>query len=656
MKKINISIFTGGSGNIELARNLCELNSRTKNISINFLINGYDDGKSTGFLRQLVPGMLGPSDFRKNCSNLILSKNQNEETLKKILDYRIKDFATYNRLLLKIKKQDRTSFQFIDYLPWNKYFEFIKYIKTFDQHLKTCQFQKKKFKDISLGNILFTSFYLSNNKKFNHTIKKFSDFFEIEHNVLNITNGENFFLSGLAESGNFLKDEVSIIENKNKEKISDIFLLKKKLNHRSIKHLESLKDSSKKKKFLNKLNFTPKLNPELNKIIKKSDIIIYGPGTQNSSLYPSYLTKNIKNILMKSKAKKIFISNIFKDKDIVNETTNSIIEKFFYYMNDKKNKKLIKEKLIDYYFVHKTDKSDINNIRKSFYLKEDLSIKKNIFKFDWEKSSGVHFSNLIVSQIFKIINKKSFFKKNRSFQTLSIILPCLNEKNKIKKVLREITSFRFSQFNLSKEIILVDGGSTDGSIQIAKKFRDLKIYSLNNKKRGECIDFGIQNSKGDIIVVFPSDGEYAVSDIENLVSQIYLKKSEVVYGSRLIKNLDPSKMIRRVYGNNIFLYYLSKFGGIAISAFTLILYNRFLADPLTTLKCFNAQVIKNINIKAKGVNYDIEQFLRLYKNKIYVDEQPVSYKARSYRDGKKTSFLDGLGCITTLIKYKFFSL
>ena len=69
MKKIRISIFTGGSGNVELARNLCELNNKTDNISINFIINGYDDGKSTGFLRKLVPGMLGPSDFRKNCSS-----------------------------------------------------------------------------------------------------------------------------------------------------------------------------------------------------------------------------------------------------------------------------------------------------------------------------------------------------------------------------------------------------------------------------------------------------------------------------------------------------------------------------------------------------------------------------------------------------------
>ena len=138
------------------------------------------------------------------------------------------------------------------------------------------------------------------------------------------------------------------------------------------------------------------------------------------------------------------------------------------------------------------------------------------------------------------------------------------------------------------------------------------------------------------------------------MSQIYLRKSEVVFGSRLIKNLDPSKMIKKVYGKNIFLYYLSKFGGIAISAFTLLLFNRFLTDPLTTFKCFDSNVVKNLNIKAKGVNYDIEQYLKFYEKRIYVDEQPVNYIARSYKDGKKTNFLDGLSCILTLLKHKFF--
>lgn len=655
MKKINFVIFTGGSGNLELARNLSALHKRTKNISIDFIINGYDDGKSTGFLRKLVPGMLGPSDFRKNCSNLLEANNQREGILKKIIEFRIKNFGIYNKLIKKLEKKDKIPFNFIDHLPWNKYLKFIGLMRFFNEYLKKQKFNKKEFLDVSLGNIIFTAIFLKKKNNFNLTIKSFSKFFEIDQNLHNVTDGKNLFLCALTYSGSFLKDEVSIIENKKKEKINEIFLLKEKLNKNQVQYLNKLKNFKQKIQFLNKLKQTPSLNLDLKQVFKKADVIIYGPGTQNSSLLPSYLTKNLNKYLVKSKAKKIFISNIIKDKDIVQETTSSIINNFFYYM-DKKKKISNKNKLIDYFFLHKEDLNDINNINEKAYLKDDFKIKGRVFKFDWEKSSGVHFSNLIVSQIFKIMKMKRFFEKNRSYQSVSIIMPCLNEKKRLFKVLNQICNFKLNNFNPSIELIFVDGGSSDGSLKIAKKFKNLKIYALKNKKRGECIDFGIKNSKGDIIVIFPTDGEYSVSDIPHLIDHIYLKKSDVVFGSRLIKNLDPSKMIKKVYGKNLFLYYLSKFGGIGISTITLILYNRFLADPLTTFKCFNSKVVKGLNIKAKGVNYDLEQFLKLYENKVYVDEQPVNYKARSYKDGKKTNFLDGLGCILTLLKFKFFRL
>ena len=79
------------------------------------------------------------------------------------------------------------------------------------------------------------------------------------------------------------------------------------------------------------MKYVPKLNRDLKLVFKKADMIIYGPGTQNSSLFPSYLTKNLNNYLLKSKAKKIFISNIIKDKDIIHETTGSIINSFLLY-------------------------------------------------------------------------------------------------------------------------------------------------------------------------------------------------------------------------------------------------------------------------------------------------------------------------------------
>ena len=93
---------------------------------------------------------------------------------------------------------------------------------------------------------------------------------------------------------------------------------------------------------------------------------------------------------------------------------------------------------------------------------------------------------------------------------MSIIIPCLNEKNNIDKVLKKINELKLANFDLVVELIVVDGGSTDGSIEIIKKYKNIKFYSLNNVQKGQALKFGIEKSKGDIVVFFPSDNEYEV--------------------------------------------------------------------------------------------------------------------------------------------------
>ena len=115
----------------------------------------------------------------------------------------------------------------------------------------------------------------------------------------------------------------------------------------------------------------PNINKSINVILKKSDIIIYGPGTIHSSLLPSYLTKNLVLNIVKSKACKILISNIGKDKDMLFEDTDNIIKKTFFYLNQKNKYNFKKIKLVNYFFINKFDKDDLNNK----YLKNYLELK-----------------------------------------------------------------------------------------------------------------------------------------------------------------------------------------------------------------------------------------------------------------------------------------
>ena len=157
--------------------------------------------------------------------------------------------------------------------------------------------------------------------------------------------------------------------------IEDIYLLKDKLSKNFTKNISKL-DLEEKEKKLKKLSKIPNINLSIKNIIKNSDIILYGPRTVHSSLFPTYLTKNLSSYISKSKAIKILISNIGKDKDMLFEDTDNIIKKTFYYLNLKGQINLEKFKLINNFFINKIDRDDINNKFLNNYLELKSLLEK----------------------------------------------------------------------------------------------------------------------------------------------------------------------------------------------------------------------------------------------------------------------------------------
>lgn len=640
MKKITISIFTGGSGNTELIKLL----SKIRNVELNLIINGYDDGKSTKYLRNTFKGMLGPSDFRKNTVNLLNTYDHNYVSFKYILEHRFKNFTEFNIFKKNLKNNKFKNIEKLKRFSFDKLYEFKKIFNL----LNNKKFEKKNFKDVSLGNLLFCCYYIKY-KKFNLSLYKFTDFFNLKKKIHNVTNGKNLYLHCLSQTGNILNEEDKIIENNEKHSFEEIYLLKKKLSKFQIKVLNK-KPLELKKKFLNKLNFNPEPSSQAIKSIKKSDIIIYGPGTQYSSLFPSYLTKKIGKTLSLVKGKKFFIMNIFKDNDIINITQKNVFDKFEYFLSKGNSKKL--KNICDFIISHKIDMDDVNNKNYDDYLINNLDIKqKKVIYLDWEKTSGQHMPNLLIKNIFKF-SKKNYDNNDLEPNSVSIILPCLNEGKILRKALNKINKLNLSNDNIFLEFIFIDGGSNDNSLQIAKSFNKLKIYSLKNKGRGLAIDFGIKKAKGDIIALFPTDNEYEVSDLELMIKKILNTNEKIIFGSRLIKCTNLSNQIKKVYKKNYFGYIISKYGGLFVSILMLLFYNRFITDPFSTVKIFNAKIIKNLKINSTGVNYDIEQTIKLIKKNIYIHEHPVKFIGRNFSDGKKITIKDGFSCVYTLLKNK----
>ena len=643
--KAKISLFSGGTGNNRFINLIKEI----PGVDINIIVNGYDDGKSTGELRKFIPGMLGPSDFRKNLCNLINLNSINGKIFYDLLNFRFPKTTSKAEFVsfLKLDKSNKIVKKLKLYnLTFEKFIILKQYLIIFLKYF----INKKNLKiaDISLGNILISSSFLKNNKNFNKSLKDIHIFLEAKNNVFNITNGENLYLIAILENGQIISDEEKLVSKKHKYKVEDIFLFKKKLTNTKLNFINK-KSKKNKLNYLNKLTQYPEINPEVVKRLIDSDIIIYGPGTQYSSLFPSYLTKNIRETIIKSKGKKFLVTNIFLDNDILKENVESIIKKFHFFFNKNEKGKTFKNKLVDYFLINKFDDDDKNLLKKNNYLTFDK--KKNFTLLDWEKGEGLHYPNWLTKKIFSLTNKHSIIKSLPK-SVVSIVIPCLNEKRTIGKVLKKIKNLTISNFNLVIEVIVVDGGSNDGSINIIKKFKGFKLYTLKSSGKGEAVKYGINKSKGDVIAFFPSDNEYSVEDIERVITPIMLKQSKAVYGSRMIKSILEDQL-RKIYKNNIITLLLSKYGGKLINIFILAFYNKSISDPFTSIKAFDAKLLKSLTLYRKGFDLDFEILIKLHKKKCFFLEVPVSYKPRTSRQGKKITVIEGLKCLFYIIFSKF---
>jgi len=660
-QKIELVLFSGGRGTATMT----EAFVKHPSVNLTILINAYDDGLSTGKLRKFIPGLLGPSDVRKNISRLIPANYPNQLALKFFLEYRMSTPMEYEEAITSIEEFIHYKCPHPEVAEWYSQLSLkqIQWISRYlDSFLSYVKIQAKEegnyfdFSDCSFGNIIFAGCFLDNQKDFNKSIKLFSEHCEISSHVLNITKGENYILMGIKEDGSLLTTEAEIVSPQNPTGTSELFILEEYLSPSKLIELRG-KTFKEKVEYLKKIEKFPEINPLAEKAIQKADVIVYGPGTQHSSLFPSYLTERLAEAISENKtAEKIFISNILRDHDIPHEDVNHLVQKFLYYINRKENITLNWENFITSFFVQK-------NEVQSEKVTQYIPFNKSDFKFsfekvrwlDWEDNNGAHGGGQILDEILGIVQSKLQIKLSSFHYSVSIIVPALNEEKTVRSVLHELMLLDFSSYDLGKEIIFVDGGSTDRTLEYAKLETGVRIFKLEGVKgKGAALKLGMEKAKGNIIVFYPSDKEYSVNNIYSLISPIVKDEFQVVFGSRSIKCMNLNQRILDIYHGNRFNYFVSKYGGMALSILTLLLYKKYVSDALTSLKAFNIKALKILSLVSNGVDLEMELIAKVSKQGIYILEVPVDFSPRTKKEGKKINLFDGIKCFFALIRYRFF--
>ena len=227
---------------------------------------------------------------------------------------------------------------------------------------------------------------------------------------------------------------------------------------------------------------------------------------------------------------------------------------------------------------------------------------------------------------------------------LSVIVPCYNEERTLKIIIERVLNFK----DLEKEIIIVDDCSTDNSKIIIKELIELYpeirgIFLQKNLGKGSALKKGFEEVNGDIILIQDADLEYDPKDYSALIKPFKNTDADVVYGSRFMG------------GDYVRLHFFWHFvANKFLTLITNIVTNLNMTDMETGYKLFKKSVIQSINIKEKSFGIEPEITVKLAKKKYVFYEVPISYRGRSYEDGKKITLKDAFIALFCIFKYRFF--
>jgi len=221
---------------------------------------------------------------------------------------------------------------------------------------------------------------------------------------------------------------------------------------------------------------------------------------------------------------------------------------------------------------------------------------------------------------------------------LSILIPVYNEKDTVLELIRRVEAV---PLELEKEIIVVDDGSTDGSAALLKGRAGIKAaFHERNRGKGAAVRTALSMASGEFAVIQDSDLEYDPADYPLLLTPLLDGRADIVYGSRFLGG--PHRVL-------LFWHY---FGNLVFTLLTNVLYDVNLTDMGTCYKAFLTAKLREIPLRSEGFGIEPEITAKVCKRRLRIYEVPISYSGRTYAEGKKITWRDGLAYLWCLLRFR----
>ena len=223
---------------------------------------------------------------------------------------------------------------------------------------------------------------------------------------------------------------------------------------------------------------------------------------------------------------------------------------------------------------------------------------------------------------------------------LSVIIPAYNESETIRRVVDSVLNL-----NITKQVIVVDDGSTDGTQETIRSLQGQQgievVFHSRNQGKGAAIQTGIRLAMGDIVIVQDADLEYDPQDILRVIQPILDGETDVVFGSRYLSNSHQDQSA------------VHRFGNACLTGFSNWMTNQRLTDMETCYKAFRRELIQSIPIEQKRFGFEPEITAKLARKQLQIREVPISYKSRSWQEGKKIGIRDLISTLWCILRYRF---
>jgi len=641
---LRVIVFTGGRGSSSISNQLVGV----AGVKLQFIINGYDNGLSTGEVRRFLGDSLGPSDFRKNASRLALLLASCQPELITLLDLRLPDpcsdaeALTYLGGIDSVNLADGAIAQstFGDTLKINldaltketrkalaaRVEQFLSF--------KRAESRSFKFADCSLGNIIFAGSYLLRKRKFNAAVADYCALLGLPDDlILNVTDGKNAFLVAKNTDGGILQGEEDIVDANRRNKIDNIYLLSQS-DAAKLGQLKVLKDRA------------LKLSPKVKECIAGADLIVYSPGTQHSSLFPSYMTPGLGELLAaNTRALKLLITNIHEDSEIAGAAATDIIQKARYYLQEKNTKSLPEPALITHYIINRPEQNTAsdNYIPEGEIERIEDPRQVRISNFE-DGASGQHDTGKVLLPFIDMARRQKHKPR--------VAVVCLDTTsiNKIVQTIREMQRAKIELYPCDVTVFYSSNREISDSL-VAES--DLSLCYVAPSTDGETNNQQLVAkavaSDHDFVCMFESSGMYFGSDIVALVANLNQEKVDAVWGSRRLSLTDIHQSYRYRYRSHLLKGSVSYIGSHVLSLAYLVCYGRYISDTLSGLKLVKTEHLDRSSDWIDDPSANQYLLARLLRSDGRSFEVPVDFLPMSPDQVSRTGAMDGIRALRVIV-------